>query len=76
MYLHRAVRASLLAVAASVPFVSFGAAATTAAAAPAPITIAYITEVTGQAAAENGTSPAAFEARLDLQNAEGGVNGH
>ena len=32
--------------------------------------------MTGQAAAENGSSPAAFEARLDLQNAEGGVNGH
>lgn len=61
MYLHRAVRASLLAAIASLPFVSFGAAATIAAAPPAPITIAYITNVTGQAAAENGTSPAAFE---------------
>src|ERR1700674_2541300 len=42
----------------------------------APIIIAYITDLTGEGASENGTSPAGFEARLDLQNAEGGVNGH
>ena len=48
----------------------------TAGASPAPITIAYITDLTGEGASENGTSPAGFEARLDLQNAEGGVNGH
>jgi ABC-type branched-subunit amino acid transport system substrate-binding protein len=42
----------------------------------APITIAYITDVTGTGAAENSSSPAGFEARLSLQNAEGGVNGH
>ena len=71
-----ALRVSLLMAAASLPFLSFGAAATTATASSAPITIAYITDVTGQAAAENGSSPAAFEARVDLQNAEGGVNGH
>ncbi len=47
-----------------------------AAASGAPITIAYVTSVTGPGASEDGTSPAAFEARLDLQNAEGGVNGH
>lgn len=66
----------MLAAIASVPFVSLGATATTAGASPAPITLAYITDVTGQAAAENGTSPEAFEARLAMQNAEGGVNGH
>lgn len=77
MCLRRAMCASRLAAIASLTFVSFGAAATTAAAAsPAPITIAYITDVTGQAGAENGPSPVAFKARLDLQNAEGGVNGH
>ena len=74
--LDRAKRASLLAVVASLPFVSGAALTTPAGASPAPLTIAYITDVTGQAAAENGTSPAAFEARIDLQNAEGGVNGH
>jgi ABC-type branched-subunit amino acid transport system substrate-binding protein len=31
--------------------------------------------VTGTGAAENASSPAGFEARLSLQNAEGGVNG-
>ena len=50
--------------------------ATTAAASPAPITIAYITDLTGPGASENGTSPAGFDARIALQNAEGGVHGH
>src|SRR3984957_2190651 len=70
------LRVLFVAAAVSLPIVSIGAQATTAGASPAPLTIAYITDVTGQAAAENGSSPAAFEARLDLQNAEGGVNGH
>ncbi len=50
--------------------------ASAASASGSPITIAYVTSVTGEGASEDGTSPAAFEARLDLQNAEGGVNGH
>ena len=73
----RAVRVSLLVAIASLPFgVVVGAAASTATASPAPITIAYITDLTGEGAAENSASPAGFEARIDLQNAEGGVNGH
>lgn len=72
----QALRALVVAAALSLSSVSFASVATTAGASPAPLTIAYITDVTGQAAAENGTSPAAFEARIDLQNAEGGVNGH
>jgi ABC-type branched-subunit amino acid transport system substrate-binding protein len=47
-----------------------------AGASPAPITIAYITSVTGVGAAEDATSPAGFTARLALQNAQGGVHGH
>src|SRR5580698_2631330 len=47
-----------------------------AAASKTPITIAYITSVTGVGGAEDGTSPAGFDARIDLQNAEGGVDGH
>ncbi len=47
-----------------------------AGASPAPITIAYITSVTGPGAAEDATSPAGFTARIDMQNAEGGVHGH
>src|SRR5271168_4241003 len=70
------LRVLLVAAVVSLPVVLCGAGTTTAGASPAPLTIAYITDVTGQAAAENGTSPAAFEARIDLQNAEGGVNGH
>jgi branched-chain amino acid transport system substrate-binding protein len=42
----------------------------------APLTIAYITSVTGEGASEDGTSPIAFEARIAQQNAKGGVNGH
>jgi branched-chain amino acid transport system substrate-binding protein len=47
-----------------------------AGASPAPLTIAYITDITGEGASENGSSPAGFNARIALQNAEGGVNGH
>jgi branched-chain amino acid transport system substrate-binding protein len=72
----RAMRASLLSAVASLPFVLWGAVATTAAASPAPITIAYVTDLTGEGAAENSASPAGFEARIDMQNAGGGVNGH
>jgi branched-chain amino acid transport system substrate-binding protein len=49
---------------------------TEASAAPAPITIAYVTDLTGPGAAENSTSPAGFDARIALQNAMGGVHGH
>lgn len=52
------------------------ATSTPAGASPAPITIAYITSVTGPAGAEDGTSPGVFKARIALQNAEGGVHGH
>jgi branched-chain amino acid transport system substrate-binding protein len=41
-----------------------------------PITIAYITDLTGEGASENSNSPAGFDARIALQNAEGGVHGH
>jgi branched-chain amino acid transport system substrate-binding protein len=74
--LRRALRVSGLVAIASLPFVALGAAVTTATASPAPITIAYVTDLTGEGAAENSASPAGFEARIDLQNAEGGVNGH
>src|SRR6516164_1482572 len=47
-----------------------------AGAAPAPITLALVTSLTGPAGTESVGDPATFEARIDLQNAEGGVNGH
>jgi len=42
----------------------------------APLTIAYITDLTGEGASENASSPAGFNARLAMQNAAGGVDGH
>jgi branched-chain amino acid transport system substrate-binding protein len=68
--------AAVVALTAGVPTALVTATPTTAAASPAPITIAYVTSVTGPGASEDGTSPGAFKARIDLQNAEGGVNGH
>ncbi|HXY44324.1 MAG TPA: ABC transporter substrate-binding protein [Acidimicrobiales bacterium] len=41
-----------------------------------PITIALVTSLTGVAGSEFAATPAGFDARIDLQNAEGGVNGH
>ncbi len=68
-----------LAVLTGVPLLLVATSTVTAApagAAPAPITIAYITDLTGEGGSQNGTSPAGFNARIALQNAQGGVNGH
>jgi branched-chain amino acid transport system substrate-binding protein len=48
----------------------------TASAAPAPIKIALISSLTGAAASEFSTTAQGFDARIALQNAMGGVNGH
>src|SRR6516164_11667959 len=56
------------AIAAPVPAV--------AASSPAPITLALISSLTGPSAPETASSPAGFYARIALQNAEGGVDGH
>ena len=68
------ISVALVALMAGLSTAAIGA--TPAAASPAPITIAYVTSVTGPGGPEDGTSPAGFEARLALQNAEGGVHGH
>jgi branched-chain amino acid transport system substrate-binding protein len=47
-----------------------------ASAAPAPIKIALISSLTGPAASEFSTTAQGFNARIALQNAMGGVNGH
>jgi branched-chain amino acid transport system substrate-binding protein len=52
------------------------AAATSSGASEPPITIAMISSLTGPAASEFSTSAVGFNARIALQNAEGGVNGH
>ena len=67
---------AVLAATAGLPLAFVGASASPAGASPKPITIAYVTDVTGEGASQNGSSPAGFYARIDLQNAEGGVHGH
>jgi ABC-type branched-subunit amino acid transport system substrate-binding protein len=42
----------------------------------APLTIVMITSLTGQGGSEFANTPPGFNARIALQNAEGGVNGH
>jgi branched-chain amino acid transport system substrate-binding protein len=61
--------------AAGVASVMGGGPAAAAASGP-PITIAMISSLTGPGASEFSMSPAGFDARIALQNAEGGVNGH
>jgi ABC-type branched-subunit amino acid transport system substrate-binding protein len=53
-----------------------GGTAAPAGAAGAPLTIVMITSLTGEGASEFSDDPAGFNARLALQNAEGGVDGH
>jgi ABC-type branched-subunit amino acid transport system substrate-binding protein len=72
----RSMGTAVLAVVAALPLLVIAATATSASASPAPITIAYISSLTGTAASQDGSSPAGFEARIALQNAFGGVNGH
>jgi ABC-type branched-subunit amino acid transport system substrate-binding protein len=76
MIVHRMTSKVLLTFAVFASLITFGITTGQASAAPAPITIAYITDLTGPGAAENADSPAGFDARIALQNAEGGVNGH
>ncbi len=64
-----------LVVSTLVPVLVSGAA-TPAGAAAAPITIALITSETGAASPQDLGTASAFEARLDEQNAQGGVDGH
>src|SRR5580698_9097824 len=47
-----------------------------AASSGSPITLALISSLTGEGASEFSTAPAGFNARIALQNAEGGVDGH
>lgn len=42
----------------------------------APITLALITSLTGEGASQFSSAPAGFKARIAMQNAMGGVNGH
>jgi branched-chain amino acid transport system substrate-binding protein len=53
-----------------------GVAATEASASGSPITLAYVSSLTGAGASQDGGSQSGFIARIDAQNAMGGVNGH
>jgi len=53
-----------------------GLTAAPASASPAPIKIVLVTSLTGPGAAQFKYGPQAFFARIALQNAKGGVNGH
>jgi branched-chain amino acid transport system substrate-binding protein len=54
-----------------------GCPASAGAASPsAPLTLALVTSLTGPAGTEGAGDAATFEARIDQQNAEGGVAGH
>src|SRR5580704_2820202 len=69
----------LAAMVAGLPLALVATSQTPAGAASAsksPITIAYISSLTGTGGSEDGDSPSGFEARLAMQNAEGGVDGH
>ena len=50
--------------------------ATAASAAASPITVGFISDLTGVAASTFADSAGGIQARFDLQNAHGGVNGH
>ena len=73
---HRSIAAVLTVAVAGLPLAVVATSASPAAASGSPMTIAYVTDLTGEGGSENASSPAGFEARLDLQNAEGGVDGH
>ncbi len=73
---HRTASAVLAAAVVGLPLSLMATTTAPAAASPAPITIAYVTDLTGEGGSENSTSPAGFNARIAMQNAEGGVNGH
>ena len=58
------------------PMMLVGLAAQPAGASPAPYTIALVVTETGAGAAGYAGAADGFDARLALQNSEGGVNGH
>jgi branched-chain amino acid transport system substrate-binding protein len=73
----RLVRALVaLATMAGLFTAAVGTLASPASAAGSPITITYVSSLTGPAASQYKDSELGFQARIDLQNAKGGVNGH
>ena len=58
------------------PMLLVGTSADASSAGRSSLTIALILSETGQAATQDVGAAQGFEARLDLQNSKGGVNGH
>ncbi len=65
-----------LTVAGTTTVVSLVGGSAGAATSGAPLTVVMITSLTGMGASEFSQAPAGFNARIALQNAEGGVDGH
>ena len=76
MRTHRTIALVVSALVTGLPLALVATTPTPAAASPAPITIAYVTDLTGAGGSQNSDSPAGFNARIALQNAQGGVHGH
>ncbi len=72
----RVLVATFAAALTAVPLAVAEGASSPVSAAATPITIAYITDLTGAGGAQNSDSPAGFNARIALQNAQGGIDGH
>lgn len=63
-------------LAVGLSLVLYGATASSAASSKSPISVGLITTLTGPAAAQFEGNLQGAQARIDLQNAQGGVNGH
>jgi branched-chain amino acid transport system substrate-binding protein len=70
------VSSGAVALAVASTLVVVGAPATTAGASKSPIVIGYISSLTGVASSTFADGTGGAQARIDLQNAKGGVNGH
>ena len=70
------IAAFVFAGAVALPAVCVGGLASPASAAPAPLTVAFISSQTGAAATQDVNIVPVFKAALAAQNAKGGVNGH
>jgi ABC-type branched-subunit amino acid transport system substrate-binding protein len=67
---------ALTAVGSVAGLAGLGSAPAGAATSASPLTIVMISSLTGEGGSEFSNSPAGFNARIALQNAEGGVDGH
>jgi ABC-type branched-subunit amino acid transport system substrate-binding protein len=65
-----------LALTAGAGFASLAGGTAGAAASGSPLTIVMISSLTGEGSSEFSQDPAGFDARIALQNAEGGIDGH